>query len=204
MQKRQRWCAKKSEALPKLLFCVLMPWSFWFLLFLRSRCSRVVRSLRPYWHGWRKLSKLTNHRVYQELLYWNDILKTMLTGSTYPSLPSSPRGFPAAFLDALSPLSWSLEQSIRLRLKKTCHAYSPSFVLRSFKCLIRSESKTDWNKTRKQMRQAAFVSPRGYLPRHDHAWPYRTARSPGRGREGGGGVFRFMVDTGSLRPKGVP
>ena len=28
----------------------------------------------------------------------------------YPSLPSSPRGFRATFIDALSPLSWSLEQ----------------------------------------------------------------------------------------------
>ena len=37
--------------------------------------------------------KLTNHGIYQELVYRNEVLKTMLAGSTYPSLPSSPGNF---------------------------------------------------------------------------------------------------------------
>jgi len=37
---------------------------------------------------WRKLSQLTNHRAYQELVYLNEVLKTMLAGSTTPFLPS--------------------------------------------------------------------------------------------------------------------
>ena len=40
---------------------------------------------------------MTNHRVYQELVYWNDVLKAMLTGSTYLSLPSSPMVFAQLF-----------------------------------------------------------------------------------------------------------
>ena len=32
--------------------------------------------------------ELTNHRVYQELAYRNELLKTMFTGSTSPSVPS--------------------------------------------------------------------------------------------------------------------
>ena len=41
----------------------------------------------------RKLSKLTNHRVHQDLVYRNEVLlQTMLTGSTYPS-PQAPRRF---------------------------------------------------------------------------------------------------------------
>ena len=63
---------------------------------LRSRCGRVGGSLSPYWQVSRKLSKLTNYRVYQELIYRN-VLKTMLTGSTYTSLPSSPAVFAQLF-----------------------------------------------------------------------------------------------------------
>ena len=37
---------------------------------------------------WRKLSQLTNDRAYQELVYLNEVLKTMLAGSTRPFLPS--------------------------------------------------------------------------------------------------------------------
>lgn len=41
------------------------------------------------WHMcWRKLSQLTNHGAYQELVYFNEVLKTMLAGSTTPFLPS--------------------------------------------------------------------------------------------------------------------
>ena len=64
---------------------------------LRSRCCRLGGSLSPYWHVWSKPSKLTNYRVYQELVYRNDVLKIMLTGSTYPSLPSSPAVFAQLF-----------------------------------------------------------------------------------------------------------
>ena len=47
---------------------------------------------------WHKLSKLANHRVYQELVYRNEVLQTMLTGSSSPSLPRPPRGgFRATF-----------------------------------------------------------------------------------------------------------
>ena len=35
---------------------------------------------------WHELSKVTNQRVYQELVYWNEVFKTMLTGS--PVVPS--------------------------------------------------------------------------------------------------------------------
>ena len=48
------------------------------------------------------------------------------------------------------------------------------------------------------MRQAAFVSPRGYLPKYD------LIGLPEAPEAGGGGLFPLMVDTGSLRPKGVP
>ena len=37
--------------------------------------------------------ELTNHRVYQELVYRKEVLKTMLARSNYPSLPSSPAVF---------------------------------------------------------------------------------------------------------------
>ena len=50
---------------------------------------------------------------YTAMMYWKKCLQAPL-----PVSPKLPRGFPAAFLDALSPLSWSLEQSIRLRLKE--------------------------------------------------------------------------------------
>ena len=43
--------------------------------------------------------ELTNHRVYQELVYRNEVLKTMLARSNSPQLP---RGFRATFIDALS------------------------------------------------------------------------------------------------------
>ena len=86
--------------LKKFLFCVF----FNFLAAVMSLDHNV-----PNWRGWCKMSKLTNHTVYQELVYRNDVLKTMLTGSTYPS-PQLHHGFWANFLDAPSPLSWSLEQ----------------------------------------------------------------------------------------------
>ena len=47
--------------------------------------------------------------MYQELVYRNDVLKTILTGSNYPSLqshqppPPPPRSFRATSLDALLP-----------------------------------------------------------------------------------------------------
>ena len=37
--------------------------------------------------------ELTSHRVYQELVYRNEVLKTMLARSNYPSLSSSPAVF---------------------------------------------------------------------------------------------------------------
>ena len=77
---------------------------------LSSRRGRVGGSLSPYWQVWSKLSKLTNYRVYQGLVYGNDVLKTMLTGSTYPSLSSSPAAF-ARLFSMRFPLSWSLEQA---------------------------------------------------------------------------------------------
>ena len=62
---------------------------------------------------WSKLSQLTNHRVYQELVYRNEVLKTVLTGSTTPLL-QLPLGFRGTFLDPLSSLSWRLEQAISI------------------------------------------------------------------------------------------
>ena len=37
--------------------------------------------------------ELTNHRVYQELVYRKEVLRTMLARSNYPPLPSSPAVF---------------------------------------------------------------------------------------------------------------
>ena len=45
---------------------------FIYLFFTFSLRSRVVGLLSPYWHSWRKLSKLTNHRP---PVYRNDVLK---------------------------------------------------------------------------------------------------------------------------------
>ena len=47
---------------------------------------------------WYKLPKVTNQRVYQELVYRNEVFKTMLTGSPVASSFSTrPRSSPAAF-----------------------------------------------------------------------------------------------------------
>ena len=35
-----------------------------------------------------EMSQLTNHKIYLELVNWNEVLKTMLTGPTNLSLPS--------------------------------------------------------------------------------------------------------------------
>ena len=48
----------------------------------------------------RKLSQLTNHRVYQELVYQNEVLKTMLTALQAPILHLSPA--PTWFLQDFS------------------------------------------------------------------------------------------------------
>ena len=37
--------------------------------------------------------RINSHRVYQELVYRNEVLKTMFARSNYPSLPSSPAVF---------------------------------------------------------------------------------------------------------------
>ena len=50
------------------------------------------------WCGWHKLLKLTNHRVYQEVVYQNEVLKTLMTGSTFLSLLS----FPVVFMHLFS------------------------------------------------------------------------------------------------------
>ena len=73
-------------------------------LCLSSRRGRVGGSLSPYWQVWSKLSKLTNYSVYQGLVYGNDVLKTMLTGSTYPSLSSSPAAFAQLFSMRFPPI----------------------------------------------------------------------------------------------------
>ena len=45
-----------------------------------------------------KLPKVTNQRVYQELVYRNEVFKTMLTGSPVaPSFSTRPRSSPATF-----------------------------------------------------------------------------------------------------------
>ena len=61
--------------------------------------------------------ELTNHRVYQELVYGNEVLKTMLARSNSSQLP---RGFRATFIDALSRLSWN-----SLRQKKKSALFIP-------------------------------------------------------------------------------
>jgi len=107
---------KLCSACAKLLFNLLKKLFFFFLTFLPWSCRWIIIS--PYCHGWQKLSKLTNHRVYQELVYRNDVLKTMLTGFTYPSLGQLPRGFRAIIFYVLSPLSWILEQHVVLPFTK--------------------------------------------------------------------------------------
>ena len=56
------------------------------------RCTGSLDSVHAksnVWHKcWSILSQLTNHRVYQELVYQNEVMKAMLTGSTTPSFSS--------------------------------------------------------------------------------------------------------------------
>ena len=60
---------------------------------------------------WCKYSKLTNHRVYQKLVYWNEVFKTMLTGSPTFLISQNPTVFRSpTFL--LSPLTKRLAQAI--------------------------------------------------------------------------------------------
>ena len=64
-----------------------------------------------------KLSQLTNHRVYQELVYQNEVFKQCLQPYRlqYSVSPQPPHGFCATFLDLLFSLlfslSWSLKQA---------------------------------------------------------------------------------------------
>ena len=60
--------------------------SFFFVYVCEAKQKSLLTSLTS-------TVKLTNHRVYQELVYRNEVLKTMLAGSTYPFLPSSPADF---------------------------------------------------------------------------------------------------------------
>ena len=49
---------------------------------------------------WHELSKVTNQRVYQELVYRNEVFKTMLTGSpVVPSFSTRSRSSPARFFN---------------------------------------------------------------------------------------------------------
>ena len=59
--------------------------------FQKNRLSCQNRNCQNLRVGGVKLSKLINHRVYQKLVYRNEILKTMLTGPTSPSPPSPAR-----------------------------------------------------------------------------------------------------------------
>ena len=50
--------------------------------------------------SWHELSKVTNQRVYQELVYRNEVFKTMLTGSpVVPSFSTRPRSSLARFFN---------------------------------------------------------------------------------------------------------
>ena len=51
--------------------------------------------------------ELTSHRVYQELVYRNEVLKTMLARSNYPSLPNSPAVFAQLLSMRFPDLSWN-------------------------------------------------------------------------------------------------
>ena len=74
-----------------------------FVMFVRL-CARETKWLTKCWG---KLSLLTNHTVYEELLYRNEVLKAMLKGSTTPSLPNpsrfSRKFSRSAFLTILEP-----------------------------------------------------------------------------------------------------
>ena len=51
--------------------------------------------------------RINSHRVYQELVYRNEVLKTMLARSNYPSLPNSPAVFAQLLSMRFPDLSWN-------------------------------------------------------------------------------------------------
>ena len=74
--------------------CQNVPWrrvSHARCFFFVSGCAKPSR--KTLLKGLTSTVKLTNHRVYQELVYRNEVLKTMLASSNYSSLPSSPEVF---------------------------------------------------------------------------------------------------------------
>ena len=80
---------------------------------------------------WYKLSKVTNQRVYQELVYRNDVFKTMLTGSPIiSSFSTRPQLSPARFFNRPLSLTESLEQA------KTMCSLQFVFVALSLPCFF--------------------------------------------------------------------
>ena len=75
---------------------------------------------------WSKLLQLTNHRVYQELLYRNEELKTILTSSTTSFLPSPHTVFAQLFSIRFSH-SGSLDTMSTDLPKRLCAGVTPLF-----------------------------------------------------------------------------
>ena len=76
---------------------------FWLLEITRMYHARHVKrhfASDKQTRCWYKLSKVTNQRVYQELVYRNEVFKTMLTGSPVaPSFSTRPRSSHAGFFN---------------------------------------------------------------------------------------------------------
>ena len=74
---------------------------------------------------------LSNHRISWELVYQNEVLKTMLTNSTAPSLPS-PLEVHTTILDLSFPhylLAWNrLKHSIHAQLSDSSIKAAPTRV----------------------------------------------------------------------------
>ena len=76
-RKRQR-NAQKCVMHVQSCCLLIKPISFFvlFCFFLTFSLLSFCWILKSLWRGWRQVSKLTNHRVYQELALWNDVLKS--------------------------------------------------------------------------------------------------------------------------------
>ena len=108
-------CTDQIDQTPSLLHSERLS-KFWLLGITRVYHARHVKrhfASDKQTTCWHELSKVTNQRVYQELVYQNEVFKTMLTGSpVVPFFSTRPRSSPARPLFQSSTLTESLEQAI--------------------------------------------------------------------------------------------
>ena len=108
----------------RVLYSILSAWvnldsSKWRVCITLATLS--VTSLQTNRQG---VEKVTNQRVYQELVYRNKVFKTMLTGSPDLSFfPTRPHSSPARFFSP--PLSESLEQAKYKSTSRPKHYINP-------------------------------------------------------------------------------